>query len=87
MAELTQELKELIIDTARLEDVSVEEIETEMPLFVEGLGLDSVDALELAMAIEKKFGVRIEGEDAQLREIFKNVKTLAAFIEEHRASA
>ena len=84
MAELTHELKELIIETAKLDDVTTADIDTDMPLFVEGLGLDSVDALELAMVIEKKYGVRIEGEDAVLRDIFKSVKTLAAFIEQHR---
>jgi acyl carrier protein len=83
---LESELKELIIDALMLEDMSAEEIDSEEPLFVEGLGLDSIDALELAMAIDKKYGVRIKADDEQNKEIFSNVRSLAAYVGQHRAA-
>lgn len=73
-------IKRLIVDALMLEDVKPEDIETEAPLFVEGLGLDSIDALELALAIHKEFGVRTEADDERNREIFHSVASLAAFI-------
>jgi acyl carrier protein len=63
-----------------LEDVKPEDIDTEAPLFVEGLGLDSIDALELALAIHQQFGVKTAQEDERNREIFFSVKSLATFI-------
>lgn len=87
MAEgLENELKELIIDALMLEDVSVDDIESEDPLFVEGLGLDSIDALELAMAIDKKYGVRIKADDEENKTIFSNVRSLAEYVGQHRAA-
>jgi acyl carrier protein len=83
--ELEQELKELIIDALMLENVAAADIDSEEPLFVEGLGLDSIDALELAMAIDKKYGVRIKADDEQNRKIFASVKSLAAYVGQHRA--
>ncbi len=80
MPDLEQEIKELIVDALMLEDVTPAQIDSEAPLFVEGLGLDSIDALELAMAIDKKFGVRIRADDEQNRQIFASVKNLAAFV-------
>lgn len=73
-------IKKLIVESLMLEDVKPEEIETEAPLFVEGLGLDSIDALELALAIHKEFGVRTEADDERNREIFHSVASLAKFI-------
>lgn len=73
-------LKHLIVDALMLEDVNPEEIETDAPLFVEGLGLDSIDALELALAINQEFGVRTTQGDERNREIFHSVKSLAEFI-------
>jgi acyl carrier protein len=73
-------LKKLIVEALILEDVKPEDIETEAPLFVEGLGLDSIDALELALAIHQEFGVRTTQGDERNREIFYSVKSLAAFI-------
>jgi acyl carrier protein len=81
--ELEQELKELIVDALMLEDVEASEIDSDEPLFVEGLGLDSIDALELAMAIDKKYGVRIKADDEQNRRIFSNVKSLADYVGQH----
>lgn len=83
---LETELKELIIEALMLEDVKVGDIDSEDPLFVEGLGLDSIDALELAMAIDKKYGVRIKADDEQNQQIFSNVRSLAAYVVQHRAA-
>ena len=71
----------MIITTLRLEGVSVEDIDTDAPLFREGLGLDSIDALELVVAIEKTFNVVIEDEDVGKR-AFASINTLAKFIQE-----
>ncbi len=80
------ELKQLIIEALALEDVAPENIESSAALFVEGLGLDSIDALELAMALEERYGVRI-GDDPELnRQIFASVQNLAAYVDEHRAA-
>lgn len=73
-------IKRLIVDALMLEDVKPEDIETDAPLFVEGLGLDSIDALELALAMHKEFGVRTEADDERNREIFRSVASLAAFV-------
>jgi acyl carrier protein len=77
---LEEELKALIVESLMLEDVKPEDINSEEPLFVEGLGLDSIDALELAMAIHKKYGVRTSADDENNRENFHSVKSLAAFV-------
>ena len=73
-------IKKLIVESLMLEDVNPEEIEDEAPLFVEGLGLDSIDALELALAIHKEFGVKTAPDDERNREIFHSVSSLAAFV-------
>jgi acyl carrier protein len=82
--ELEAELKGLIVEALALEDIAPAEIETDAPLFVEGLGLDSIDALELAMALEERFGVKI-GEDPEVNQrIFASVASLALFVEDNR---
>jgi acyl carrier protein len=73
-------LKEMIIDTLKLEEVSAEEIDDDAPLFKDGLGLDSIDALELVVAIEKVFNVIIEDEDVG-KEAFGSIRILAGFIQ------
>jgi acyl carrier protein len=73
-------IKRLIVDALMLEDIEPNEIEDEAPLFGSGLGLDSIDALELAIAIDKKFGVKIEAEDERNKEIFRSVASLARHI-------
>ncbi|MDG6896266.1 phosphopantetheine-binding protein [Volucribacter amazonae] len=79
--ELEQQLKQLIIDSLALEDIHIDDIENDMPLFSqEGLGLDSVDALELGLAIQKKFNFQLESEQQELRNHFTSVATLANFI-------
>jgi len=83
--DLERQLKEVIVEALMLEDVSADDIDSEEPLFVEGLGLDSIDALELAIAVDKHFGVRIKPEEDDTRAIFGSVRALAAFIAERRA--
>ena len=84
MNDLEQELKVLLVEALVLEDVTAEQIESTAPLFGAGLGLDSVDALELAMAIHKKYGVRITAADEQSKHIFSSVRTLAEHIAAQR---
>jgi acyl carrier protein len=79
--QLCQFLKKMIIDVLKLEDLTEKDIETDAPLFKEGLGLDSIDALELVVAIEKIFNVIIEDEDVGKR-AFASVAALASFIQE-----
>jgi acyl carrier protein len=77
---LELEIKMLIVEALMLEDVTPEEIDTAAPLFVDGLGLDSIDALELAMVLEQRYGVTF-GEDPDTnREIFASVANLARFV-------
>lgn len=83
---LESELKELIVDALMLEDVAPKDIDSDEPLFVHGLGLDSIDALELAMAIDKRYGVRIKADDEDNKQIFANVRNLAVYVGEHRAA-
>lgn len=79
--ELCKYLKKMIIDVLKLEEITAEEIKDDAPLFKEGLGLDSIDALELVVAIENIFNVIIEDEDVGKR-AFASVNTLARFIQE-----
>ena len=81
---LCAELKQLVIDSLMLEDVEVAEIETDAPLFGEGLGLDSIDALELAIALEERYGVRIEDDPEKNQQLFASVASLADFVEASR---
>jgi acyl carrier protein len=83
MNAIQEQLRALIIRTLRLEDANAEELGAETPLFGEGLGLDSIDALELVVALEKEFGIKI-GDDEVGPEVFKNLTTLGAFIESKR---
>lgn len=87
MSTLEKDIKELIVEALMLEDVTADEIDSDAPLFGEGLGLDSIDALELAIALDRKFGVRINAEDADNRETFRSVKTLAAYIEKRKGTS
>ncbi|MDA7746960.1 phosphopantetheine-binding protein [Psychromonas sp.] len=84
MQQLETELKTLIIEALNLEDMSVNDIETEAPLFGEGLGLDSIDALELGLAIKKQYNVVIDADDTETRQHFASVANLAKFISANR---
>jgi acyl carrier protein len=80
-----EELKKLIVDTLVLEDVTASDIETDAPLFGEGLGLDSIDALEIAMVLEERYGVTLDDDPEKNQMIFESVRSLAAFVTENRA--
>ena len=77
---LEAEIKRLIVEALALEDVNPQEIETDAALFVEGLGLDSIDALELAMVLEERYGVTIEDDPEGNARIFASVRSLADFV-------
>jgi acyl carrier protein len=77
---LQTEIKQLIIDALNLEDIEVADIESDAPLFGEGLGLDSIDALELGLAIKKKFNIVIDADDTNTRQHFASVTNLATYI-------
>lgn len=80
---LVEELKNLIISRLKLEDVKPEEIDPAQPLFGSGLGLDSIDALELVVAIEKTYSIRIPDEDVG-KEAFASINALADYIIRHK---
>ncbi|MFC4095341.1 phosphopantetheine-binding protein [Euzebyella saccharophila] len=84
MSELKQELKEKIIEQLNLEDVAVDEIQDNDPLFGEGLGLDSIDALELIVMLDKDYGIKL-ADPKEGRKIFESVQTMAAYIEANRS--
>lgn len=84
MQSLDLEIKNLIISTLNLEGVSQDDIETDAPLFGDGLGLDSIDALELGLAVKNQYGVVLSAESEEMREHFYSVATLAAFINAQR---
>ena len=81
---LEHELKRLIVDALMLEDIGPADIDSEAPLFNEGLGLDSIESLDLAMALEDRYGVRTEADSSENRRHFASVKALAAFVAENR---
>ena len=84
MANLEHQVKQLIIDTLNLEDFSPDDIDTHAPLFGEGLGLDSIDALELGVALKKQYNITLNSDDQANRKHFASVAALADFIEKNR---
>jgi acyl carrier protein len=78
--EQERELAELIVEALNLEDVSAEEILPEEPLFGDGLGLDSIDALELALAITQKYSIQLKADDEDMQKAFGNLRTLNEYI-------
>lgn len=85
--EATRErLKRIIIEHLNLEGMTPDMIEDQAPLFGEGLGLDSVDALELVVALEKEYGIRIDNPEST-RDAFTSVATLAAYVDDQQAAA
>ena len=83
MENLKQELKEKIIDALNLEDLTPQDIEDDAPIFMEGLGLDSIDALELMLLLEKNYGIRLAS-PAEGKQIFKSINTMAEYIQANR---
>lgn len=82
-AELVHELQTLIIKQLNLQDVKPESFDENTPLFGEGLGLDSIDALELVVLLDKNYGIKLY-DPKEARKIFQNVATVADYIEAHR---
>ena len=80
MNALEQELKRLLIEVLNLEDITVEQIDSAAPLFGDGLGLDSIDALELGVAIRRKYGVTMDGDAKAMRHHFESIANLARFV-------
>jgi acyl carrier protein len=85
MSDIENDLKSMIVQTLMLKDIQPQEIDVDKPLFADGLGLDSIDALELAVEIARRYKVQIKSDDERNREIFRSVRTLAAFITEEKA--
>lgn len=83
MEELVLELKKQIIEVLNLEDVQPEDIDNDAPLFGEGLGLDSIDALELIVMMEKNYGIKIKDPSAG-KDIFKSINSIAEFVSKNR---
>ena len=79
-------LAELLVDSLNLEDVTAAGIDPEAPLFGDGLGLDSIDALELALAISKAYGFQLRSDSDENRRIFASLRALSAYIEQHKAA-
>jgi len=82
--ELEREIKDLIITTLSLEDIVVDDIDSTAPLFNEGLGLDSIDALELGLALQKRYGLTLSADSVEAGRLFDNVRTLSAFVAANR---
>ena len=81
---MIDELKALLISELNLEDITPDEIDASAPLFRDGLGLDSIDALELAVVLDKKYGIKIKSSDERNKEIFSSLKALSDFITDNR---
>ncbi len=83
--DLLKEIKNLIVSTLELEDIEPSEIGDDEALFGDGLGLDSIDALELGIALQKNYGIEIDEDDERLSEYFQSANALVAFVQENRA--
>lgn len=84
-SDFEREVADLIVESLNLEDIEASEIVPDEPLFGDGLALDSIDALELALAITQKYSVQLRADDANIREVFGSLRSLSAYIQEHRA--
>ncbi len=84
MSPLEQEVAQLIIDAVNLEDVSVDDIEAEAALFRDGLGLDSIDALEISLAVSQRYGFQIKADDENNQHIFASLRALSQHIAANR---
>ena len=79
-------LAELLVESLNLEDVQAADIDPEAPLFNAGLGLDSIDALELSLAISKRYGFQLRSDNDENRRIFASLRALSAHVEQHRTT-
>ncbi len=83
--ELEKEIAYLIVEVLNLEDINPDDIDPEAALFGEGLGLDSIDALEMSMEINKKYGVELRADNEDNEQIFASLRSLADYVGEHRS--
>lgn len=83
MSDLHTQLKKSIIEQLNLEDMEVSEIQNDEPLFGDGLGLDSIDALELIVLLEKEYGIKLS-DPKKGKEVFASINTMVSYIEKHR---
>lgn len=81
MSNLADELKQMIIDVLALEDISIDDIDDEAPLFNEGLGLDSIDALELGLALKKRYNIHLNAESEDTKQHFRSIQSLVKLVE------
>ncbi len=86
MTPLEQEIAELIIENLNIEDMAVSDIDPEAALFREGLGLDSIDALELSLAISKRYGFQIKSDDRNIQQMFSSLRVLSKHVEVSRSN-
>jgi len=84
MNKIEDDIRRLIVEALNLEDMSPEDIDPAEPLFNDGLGLDSIDALEIGVELQKRFGISIDPDDDRIADHFYSVRTLAKFIEEQQ---
>lgn len=84
MSTLHIELKKMLIETLDLEDIEIDEIIDDEPLFIEGLGLDSIDALEIGLALQKRYNIKLNAETEDTKQHFSSINALVALVESHR---
>jgi acyl carrier protein len=84
MQSLEEEVKKVIIEVLQLEDIEPADIDTDAPLFGDGLGLDSIDALELGVALQKRYGITLSADSEETRRYFASVRALSAMIASHK---
>lgn len=84
--QLTLDLKRMIIEALELEDVTPSDIDEQAPLFGEGLGLDSIDALELGLELQKRYGIKLDAEAEETRKHFASLEALRALVEARRVN-
>lgn len=85
MSDLVNEIKQMIIDVLVLEDMSIDDIDNEAPLFGDGLGLDSIDALELGLALKKRYNIQLNAESDETKQHFQSVNHLVALVQSHQS--
>ena len=86
MNSLHEDIKNMIIEALDLEDIDSSDIVDDDPLFVDGLGLDSIDALEIGLALQKTYGIKLKVDSEETREHFFSVNSLVALVESHRSN-
>lgn len=87
MSDLATELKHMIIEVLVLEDLSIDEIDDDAPLFGDGLGLDSIDALELGLALKKRYNIQLNAESDETKQHFRSINSLVALVQAHQAQS